>query len=344
VNVFDLDRALITDYERFARSFTKIRAADIWNQIDAIYATGAFWPEPLITINPHFERGAKIDELVADGTLRPETGRVFRADGKTLELYRHQAQAISKAAAGQSFVVSTGTGSGKSLCFFVPIIDRAIRARLAGDPPRTKAIIVYPMNALANSQINEIRNSGPKRSSRGHPTELRAIYRSRARRRSRSGSAAGSGPGAISPETIDSSSFLGTEPSSSAFGTEFFAIQFRAGNWVQFRLGNWDFVFHPPDPIAFSQGASRWACRLFGCLDESLGSFHSGDATPFIRRLLTAFHVDVRKSEAVRSTKTCGSSAALFHDLDKAERDQFADGRGDCFAADAPLFELIERH
>jgi ATP-dependent helicase YprA (DUF1998 family) len=40
---------------------------------------------------------------------------------------------VAKATAGQSFVVTTGTGSGKSLCFFVPIIDSAIRARAAGE-------------------------------------------------------------------------------------------------------------------------------------------------------------------------------------------------------------------
>ena len=156
MDVFDLDRSLISDYERFARSFTRIRALDLRQQVDAIYATRRFWPEPLITVNPHFERGASIDELVADGSLLPETAHVFRIDGESIELYRHQAQAIAKAAAGQSFVVTTGTGSGKSLCFFVPIIDRAIRARTEGQAPRTKAIIVYPMNALANSQIEEI--------------------------------------------------------------------------------------------------------------------------------------------------------------------------------------------
>jgi hypothetical protein len=42
-------------------------------------------------------------------------------------------QAVAKAAARQSFVVTTGTGSGKSLCFSVPIIDSAIRARIAGE-------------------------------------------------------------------------------------------------------------------------------------------------------------------------------------------------------------------
>jgi hypothetical protein len=57
MDVFDLDRALVSDYERFARSFTQIRAPDIRSQVEEIYASNRFWPEPLISINPHFERG-----------------------------------------------------------------------------------------------------------------------------------------------------------------------------------------------------------------------------------------------------------------------------------------------
>jgi len=49
--------------------------------------------------------------------------RHFQSRWKTITLYRHQAQAVAKAAQGTSFVVTTGTGSGKSLCFFIPIID-----------------------------------------------------------------------------------------------------------------------------------------------------------------------------------------------------------------------------
>jgi Lhr-like helicase len=156
LNVFDLDRALLRDYERFARSFTQIRARDIREQVEAIYASDRFWPEPLISINPRFERGASVDDLVRAGTLHQGTGRVFSAGGTALTLYRHQTQAVAKATSGQSFVVTTGTGSGKSLCFFIPIIDAAIRARAAGEPPRTRAIVIYPMNALANSQREEI--------------------------------------------------------------------------------------------------------------------------------------------------------------------------------------------
>jgi ATP-dependent helicase YprA (DUF1998 family) len=156
VNVFDLDTALIGDYERFARSFTQIRAPDIRAQVEAIYASDRFWPKPLITINPHFEHGASIDQLVNNGTLHEATAKVFSADDKPLSLYRHQAQAVAKASGGHSFVVTTGTGSGKSLCFFIPIIDAAIRARAEGEPARTRAIVIYPMNALANSQLKEL--------------------------------------------------------------------------------------------------------------------------------------------------------------------------------------------
>jgi ATP-dependent helicase YprA (DUF1998 family) len=156
VNVFDLDQSIIGDYERFARSFTQIRAEDIRTQVDALYATGRFWPEPLISINPHYERDASVETLVQEGFLHPDTAKIFRVGGSPITLYRHQAQAVAKASKGNSFVVTTGTGSGKSLCFFIPIIDAAIRARAAGDKPRTRAIIVYPMNALANSQMQEL--------------------------------------------------------------------------------------------------------------------------------------------------------------------------------------------
>lgn len=156
MDVFELDRCLVEDYQLFARSFTTIRASDIREQVDAIYATGKFWPEPIVSINPHFQLGDSLSKLVREGTLDERTERVFRIEGAPLTLFRHQSQAIAKAKQRQSFVVTTGTGSGKSLCFFIPIIDSAIRARAAREPARTRAIVVYPMNALANSQMSEL--------------------------------------------------------------------------------------------------------------------------------------------------------------------------------------------
>ncbi len=156
MDIFDLDGALMRDYAQFARSFSLIKAPDIKASVDALYRGGRFWPDPLISINPRYEPGAMVESLAADGTLHSDTAKVFRAAGQTLRLHRHQTQAVAKGTTGQSFVVTSGTGSGKSLCFFVPIIDAAVRARASGEPQSTRAIIVYPMNALANSQLEEI--------------------------------------------------------------------------------------------------------------------------------------------------------------------------------------------
>ena len=156
MKAFELDHHIVESYGGFSRSFSTIRAYDLSEAITQKYEEGHFWPDALLSLNPYYEAGPTADSLVNSGDLCPETAQVFRSEAGPIEFYRHQSQAIAKACAGQSFVVTTGTGSGKSLCFFVPIVDAIIRARKAGQEPRTRAIIVYPMNALANSQIKEI--------------------------------------------------------------------------------------------------------------------------------------------------------------------------------------------
>src|SRR5690348_12944854 len=106
MDVFDLDQSLVDDYQRFARSFTTIRARDIRDQVEAFYASGRFWPEPLVTINPHFAKGDRVDQLADAGILAHETALVFRANGAPLRLHRHQQQAIVKASGGSSIVVT----------------------------------------------------------------------------------------------------------------------------------------------------------------------------------------------------------------------------------------------
>ena len=90
MDVFDLDHSLVSDYERFARSFTTIRARDIREQVDQIYASGRFWPEPIVSINPHFQLGDSLSSLVKEGTLHERTEKIFRIDGEPLTLFRHQ--------------------------------------------------------------------------------------------------------------------------------------------------------------------------------------------------------------------------------------------------------------
>jgi hypothetical protein len=67
-------------------------------------------------------------------------------------LYAHQERAILSILAGQTTVVSTGTGSGKTEAFLIPILDHCLKH----PGPGVKALIVYPMNALANDQVRRL--------------------------------------------------------------------------------------------------------------------------------------------------------------------------------------------
>jgi ATP-dependent helicase YprA (DUF1998 family) len=156
MDVFSLRDSVVGEYRKFATSFTTIHADDIRAQVDAIYAEGRFWPDPLIQINPSYKRGKDLETLIAGGALDPRTADIFRAGGAPLSLYKHQEQAITLAADGESYVVTTGTGSGKSLCFFIPIVSAVLAEKRKSPARRTRAIVIYPMNALANSQLEEL--------------------------------------------------------------------------------------------------------------------------------------------------------------------------------------------
>jgi ATP-dependent helicase YprA (DUF1998 family) len=159
VNVFDLRECVITEYRDYVRSFVDIADPRIRKVVDEALDRGLLWPEPFVGLSPAFEAGAWIDDLTTEGVLHDECARFFRrksdADdtGAALRLHRHQEDAIRRAREGHSYVLTTGTGSGKSLAYIVPIVDAVLRE---GAGQGIKAIVVYPMNALANSQLLEL--------------------------------------------------------------------------------------------------------------------------------------------------------------------------------------------
>jgi superfamily II DNA/RNA helicase/very-short-patch-repair endonuclease len=70
-----------------------------------------------------------------------------------MRLHRHQVDAIHEARSRKNYVLTTGTGSGKSLSYIIPIVDHVLRN---GRGKGIQAIVVYPMNALCNSQYGEL--------------------------------------------------------------------------------------------------------------------------------------------------------------------------------------------
>jgi len=150
--IFDLHEKALADYRDFVRSFLLIADDRARKFVDKVLDEEShLWPDPLVQVSPSYAMGASVDKLASEGLITEETARIFRTEeGKPFRLYRHQEEAIRKALGGESFVVTSGTGSGKSLCYFLPIIDSMVRQPDTGE--RGAALVVYPMNALVNSQ------------------------------------------------------------------------------------------------------------------------------------------------------------------------------------------------
>lgn len=160
MNIFEFRAALIGDYARYIKGFIRIRNRKISQYVEQQLNAGVFYPEPLIQLNPSFARGKTIQELVADGALQAECANIFRKNkqdtigsGRPLMLHQHQAEAIQIAGNAENYVLTTGTGSGKSLAYIIPIVNHVLRN---GSGKGIQAIVVYPMNALANSQYGEL--------------------------------------------------------------------------------------------------------------------------------------------------------------------------------------------
>lgn len=116
---------------------------------------------PILEATPPYLKGASIAELMDEGVLSPlfkdlDNEREFPIHRK---LFSHQEEALRKAIlAHRNIIVATGTGSGKTEAFLIPILDHLLRQRERGElTPGVRALILYPMNALANDQMKRLR-------------------------------------------------------------------------------------------------------------------------------------------------------------------------------------------
>jgi len=118
-----------------------------------------------LSLNRRYARGkASFRQFCADHGLAPELpdalGKLHR------RLYVHQEEAIRHILAGETTILATGTGSGKTEAFLIPILNHCLKH----PGPGVKALIIYPMNALADDQMRRfaevtdtLRNLAPNR-------------------------------------------------------------------------------------------------------------------------------------------------------------------------------------
>lgn len=112
---------------------------------------------PYISMSDPYDKGATLAELADEGVVSREILKLENFHPNR-SLYRHQEEAVRKTAAGGNLVVTTGTGSGKTESFLIPVINQLLKEKEAGTlGPGVRTLIIYPMNALVNDQIRRLR-------------------------------------------------------------------------------------------------------------------------------------------------------------------------------------------
>lgn len=117
---------------------------------------------PYLDFSDSFEFGQSIKDLIDKGILSREFIKLYQGEKKekilNRNLYKHQELSIRKIRDGKNLVVTTGTGSGKTESFLLPIINYLMEQKESGDlSDGVRALIIYPMNALANDQMKRMR-------------------------------------------------------------------------------------------------------------------------------------------------------------------------------------------
>jgi ATP-dependent helicase YprA (DUF1998 family) len=154
-HIFQLHEEVMREYEAMVTSYIQVADERLREFLAKQLAEEQkLWPEPLPQLSPAYQQAGTVQDLASAGVLSREVAEIFRdRKGLPLTLYQHQKEAILHAFHGRSYVVTSGTGSGKTFCFLIPIADAVLKnPQLA----RPMAILVYPMNALVNSQLQEL--------------------------------------------------------------------------------------------------------------------------------------------------------------------------------------------
>lgn len=102
---------------------------------------------PFLEKSQTYAAGDPLDKL----SLHSKTTETVTARLGERALYQHQTTAIRLILSGENAIVATGTSSGKTLCYQIPILDDLVR----DSSPGLRAIIIYPLNALVNDQLTE---------------------------------------------------------------------------------------------------------------------------------------------------------------------------------------------
>ena len=160
MNPVELAQKIEERYRRYLKSTFYFKDPVLRASFEEALDSGHLRRGPFLEATPVFKRGRTMRTL-CERLLGLEPDEAFlRAVQSQRPLYRHQEQAIQKVFEGRNAIVATGTGSGKTEAFLYPILLHLYNEFQAAKlDPGVRALILYPMNALANDQRDRL--AGP---------------------------------------------------------------------------------------------------------------------------------------------------------------------------------------
>ena len=164
-NPIKASRNIEESYREYIAATIHFSDPGLQRQLEEIlHEPGYLAKGPFLEAAPPYTKAETVRQLVEgkDHVLCQSMLTLGGGDPKKFDpdrpLYVHQVRAIKKAAAGRNYAVVTGTGSGKTECFLLPILNDILKEfESEGPSSGVRAMILYPMNALANDQLKRLR-------------------------------------------------------------------------------------------------------------------------------------------------------------------------------------------
>ena len=153
MNPIELAREIEKRYQRYLKTTFYFKDRILRDSFEDALTSGHLSKGPYLEATPVFKRGQTPRSMFPDllGS-QPDEGFLEAVQGRR-PLYKHQEEAIRRVFNGHNVVVATGTGSGKTEAFLYPILLHLYQEFQSGNlGPGVRALILYPMNALANDQ------------------------------------------------------------------------------------------------------------------------------------------------------------------------------------------------
>jgi Distinct helicase family with a unique C-terminal domain including a metal-binding cysteine cluster len=147
-------------FRRYILSTFKTNSTNYNVQLEKILQdNGTIVRGPYLQISHNYPVSRGIVDLIEEGILSNEFVALDYSPFLKRKLYSHQEKAIRKVVDGRNIVVSTGTGSGKTECFLIPILNNLMREKENNAlDSGVRAMLLYPLNALVNDQLERMRD------------------------------------------------------------------------------------------------------------------------------------------------------------------------------------------